>query len=297
MQRGMAPPSVAARFCPFCGQPVVPGGTFCASCGASLVGSVAPTGSSGIPPAFQPLGVTPILQHQFASPLPGARTQAPPSAELDTLSNVATAALLSLIGNVIGLVAVFGTSGVQALTVSTSTSGTMISLNSSSLLIFGAVLTVSAILTFLELIFFRVAFKKIQPYDERFSTPAKLVLILLIALPIVLLAAVALLYLVSQAITCAGPGNFIPPACLNGGGLLGILGILAVGGILALTGYIGLLLGIWRLGSRYDSTAFKVGAILLIFPLLNLVAAALILVSARSTRAQIAHGASAPTFG
>ncbi|MGA8303092.1 MAG: DUF973 family protein [Thermoplasmata archaeon] len=288
---------MAVRFCPFCGQPVVPGGTFCASCGASLVGSAAPAGTPGIPPAFQPLGVAPILQHQLTSPLPGGPTLAPPSADLNTLSSVATAALLSLIGNVIGLVALFGTPGVQALTVSTSTSGTKISLDSSSLLIFGAVLAVSVVLTFLELIYFRIAFKKLQPYDERFSTPAKLVLILLMALPIVLLAAVALLYLVSQAIVCAGPGNFIPPACLNGGDLLGVLGILAVGGILALAGYIGLLLGIWRLGSRYESTALKVGAVLLIFPLLNLVAAILILVSARSTRAQIASGSSAATFG
>jgi hypothetical protein len=55
-------------------------------------------------------------------------------------------------------------------------------------------------------------------------------------------------------------------------------------------GWIGLLLGLWRIGSRYDSGVTKIGAILSIIPVVNIVSPILILVGVmgveRKLRAQ-----------
>jgi uncharacterized membrane protein len=57
------------------------------------------------------------------------------------------------------------------------------------------------------------------------------------------------------------------------------------------------LIGIWRLGTRYNSATFKVAAVLFPFPMLNVVAMILLLVSATLTRARIAAEAPAPSVG
>ena len=117
------------------------------------------------------------------------------------------------------------------------------------------------------------------------------------ALPILLLALFGLVYALEQAITCAGSGNPITSACLNVGTLLGIVAVMGITAIIILVGYIGLLIGIWRLGSRYSSDGFKVGAVLLIFPVLSVAGAILILVSARNARARIEMAGVSPNLG
>ena len=59
-------------------------------------------------------------------------------------------------------------------------------------------------------------------------------------------------------------------------------------GIQALVGTVGgQLLGLWRVGSRYNSTIIKVGAIFVIIPLLNFVAPILILIGAYQVRGSL----------
>jgi hypothetical protein len=59
------------------------------------------------------------------------------------------------------------------------------------------------------------------------------------------------------------------------------IGLMGLGGVLVLIGAIGgLILGLWRVGEKYDQTIIKVGAIFFIVPLLNLVAPVLVLVGA-----------------
>ena len=63
-------------------------------------------------------------------------------------------------------------------------------------------------------------------------------------------------------------------------------------GVLALVGTIGgQILGLWRVGSRYDSTIIKIGAIFVIIPLLNFVAPILILVGAAQARGSLSKPA------
>ncbi|MGP8158405.1 MAG: DUF973 family protein [Thermoplasmata archaeon] len=287
---------MTARFCSFCGQPLVPGGVFCPACGATVVGSAMP-GSPKIPPSSVPW-VTPILQNQPPPPLPTGGSYENRASDLTALSHVIIAAILNLAGVVIGLVALFGTSASQLFTVTTNSSGTAtFSANQSNLSVFIVVVAVAVILTFLELIFFRLAFVDLGQFDSRFSTPGTLVLLILVALPILLLALFGLVYALEQAITCAGSGNPITSACLNVGTLLGIVAVMGITAIIILVGYIGLLIGIWRLGSRYSSDGFKVGAVLLIFPVLSVAGAILILVSARNARARIEMAGVSPNLG
>jgi hypothetical protein len=288
---------MTARFCSFCGQPLVPGGVFCSACGAPLAGGAAPVGIPGVSPASVPW-VTPILQNPPAPPLSAGGIYDTRASDLSALSHVSIAAILSLVGVVVGLVALFGTRATQLFTVTTNSSGnTTFTANQSNLSIFVIVVAVGVVLTFLELIFFRLAFVDLRPNDPRFTTPATLVLLILVTLPILLLALFGLVSVLEQAISCAGPGNNITSSCLDVGTLVGIVAVMGITAIILFIGYIGLLIGIWRLGSRYASDGFKVGAVLLIIPVLSVVGTILILLSARKARAQIETGGYSPRFG
>lgn len=72
------------------------------------------------------------------------------------------------------------------------------------------------------------------------------------------------------------------------GALVGSAIIASVGGILVVVGLIGgEILGLWRIGSRYNETIIEIGAIFVIIPLLNIVAPILILVGAFQVRGRV----------
>ncbi len=82
------------------------------------------------------------------------------------------------------------------------------------------------------------------------------------------------------------PINSFPAGSL--GVFLGGLVITSIGGIIAFVGIIGgPILGLWRMGSRYDDTLIKVAAILLIIPLLDFVSPILLLVGAHNVKNRI----------
>jgi uncharacterized membrane protein len=134
------------------------------------------------------------------------------------------------------------------------------------------------------LLIYRSAFENLSTVDDRFRTPRLLVSVAIAGVLVVLVGIGLLLETLRQAAECAGAGNPIHPACISMSALSGAVGLLVVGAILALLGAIGLLLGIWRVGSRYDRDLFKVGAILLIIPYVNLVGYALILWESHSVQ-------------
>ncbi|HEV2138401.1 MAG TPA: DUF973 family protein [Nitrososphaerales archaeon] len=72
-------------------------------------------------------------------------------------------------------------------------------------------------------------------------------------------------------------------------GSLVLAGLVAViGGILALIGLIGgQILGLWRVGSKYNETLLKLGAIFVIIPVLNIVAPFLVLIGAYQVKGRI----------
>jgi Protein of unknown function (DUF973) len=227
-----------------------------------------------------------------------APTPSPATSAVDqsALSNVILAAILGLVGALLSLVELFSTSARSFVNVANTGTGTSVSLDLTGLYLVAALGGVGLAFVLIELWLYREAFRTLTPVDGRFSTPATLVLVALIALVLLILVAIGLLAVVYQAIVCAGSGNPITSVCISPGELLGLLAVLVVVAIVALVGYIGLLLGIWRLGTRYGDSLFKVGAILLIFPVLNIVGVILILVAARTARSKIGAYLPAPSF-
>ena len=266
-----------ARFCPFCGQTILPKATVCTSCGASLAGPAAQGGGPGAPPPSAPQPATPDRQSQPPTSFPRERISEGDVADQYALTRVNTAAIIGLVGVLVGLAAIVPLPGL-------------------SLGALGFLTAVIILLTLLELVAFRRAFTTLAFHDPRFSNPARYVLLLLVVLPILLVTFVAFLWEISQAGPCFGWYGALPN-CVNFGTaeFFGVtLGIL---GVVALVGLLGLLIGIWRLGTRYNSATFKVAAVLFPFPMLNVVAMILLLVSATLTRARIAAEAPAPSVG
>ena len=288
---------MTARFCPYCGQPIVAGGTFCPSCGAAVGGSPTLPTSSVTGPSFgAPVGGPP-LPYPPGFQVSGGPTPASRAADLSALSSVTVASIVAFISTVVGLVVLVGTNASAVLSVSTSTTTPSVSLDLAGLYLLAVTAGVSLILTILELIFYRSAFRTLAGHDPRFSTPASLVLLVLVALALVLVLGGAIVVVVYRAIVCAGAGNPITSACLDVRTALTLILLLGVIAIVALVGYFGLLMGIWRLGTRYGESLFKAGAVLLIIPYLSVLGVILILVAARSSRAKLAARSPSTPFG
>jgi hypothetical protein len=212
-----------------------------------------------------------------------------PAADQAALSNVSIAAMLGLIGAILSVVGIFASPASSLVGVTTTPTGTTVSLPLGALYFVAALAVGGLAFGLIELWFYRRSFVALRPIDNRFSTPASLVLAAMIGIILAVLGAIGIFVLLYQAVVCAA-GNPLTSSCINVTGILGLAGLLVVALIVALVGYIGLLIGIWRLGTRYQEGLFKAGAILLIFPVLNLVGLILILVAARSARSKVASG-------
>lgn len=187
--------------------------------------------------------------------------------------------ILFLVTIAAGLIIGFGTglaAGLEAMT----SRGTA-SASGSILTGVAASIVVAGVIEFIGIVQLRSAFTSLARVDPRnFSMPAKLSTLMLIGLPVVYLGVAVLFGLLSplfsgQSSTASVTG--ITSADL--GYLIASLLLLFVGGIAALVGFIGgLMLGLWRVGSRYDADTIKAAAIIFIIPLITIIAPILILV-------------------
>ena len=225
-------------------------------------------------------------------PIPSPATR---ESDVHALGYILWAAIIGLVGAAVSLVDLFGSSGFAAIGVVTTPGGSTVSLNSGGLYFLGVVVASGLILSVLELYFCREAFRTLAPVDHRFGTPSTLALLAIIGVILIALLGVGLFVSLFQAVSCAD-GNPITRACINLGAVLGLIAGLLIVAIVAFIGYVGVLIGIWRLGTRYNDGLFKAGAILLIFPVLNLVALILIAVAARSHRDELQRGVAPGAF-
>jgi uncharacterized membrane protein len=296
---------MAARFCAYCGQPIPANARFCPSCGATVGAAPAP------PPAYAPPGASPgapppltfgtgapYAPYRPAYPVAPAVPSTFGGADRLALSNVRLAAVLGLVGVALSFFTLFLTPALATFTGATTTSsGSSFTLDLTELYVLAAALGVGLALGFLELWFYRQAFRTLEQTDRTFSTPATLTLVAIVALLIIVLAVLALVGVLYQAYVCAGPGGTITSACVDAGTLLGLVVLVGIAAIVLLVGYIGLLIGIWRLGTRYNEGMFKVGAVLLILPLLSVVGLILVLIAAQSARERLGPDSSPFQFG
>jgi hypothetical protein len=132
-------------------------------------------------------------------------------------------------------------------------------------------------------------FRRIDP--SKFSLPSTMMLVLIVGMVIAAVGAIPLLNslpsIIAQAPSTNGPSQ--PSAFISAFGRLFLYAlVLGAGGLLILIGTIGgMILGLWRVGSMYNETLLKVGAIFVIVPLLSILAPILILLGASSARGQL----------
>ncbi len=263
---------------------------FCPACGASTSLFPAQAGVPLAPPGYASYGGVPAPT--FAQPYQSRAVPSPSDREADrrALSSVNIAAILGIVSAVIGLLSLFTNQATSLLTSTSTSTGTTYAVDLTVLYYVVASAAIGFVLGVVELILYRRAFKTLDPLDSSFGTPATLVLLALISIFLLILTFAGLLGLLVQSVGCAGSSGGNAAGCVNVGAVLGLLGIIIVLAILIFVGYIGLLIGIWRLGNRYDEGLFKAGAILLIFPVLDLVGLVLILVAVRSARHKVEAG-------
>jgi hypothetical protein len=230
-----------------------------------------------------------------------AWTRQPPTAPPDTraadiegLSHVWTAALISIIGTALGVAVPLGLEGAGYVTVQLPVSGGTATFDQAALLAVTGIAVAGIVLSILSFWFYRSGFLALRTIDSRFSSSPTWALMVIIGLAMVMFGLVIVIIGLLSTLSCSGTSTMIPLSCVNLGALLGGLALLLIGVIVLLIGYIGTLVAIWRLGTRYNEALFKVGAVLLILPFLSVVGQILILVGASGVRRRIRE---APAFG
>ena len=126
--------------------------------------------------------------------------------------------------------------------------------------------------------------------NSKFSLPWKFMIVLIIGVALLAGGLIPVFNQIPNIIAQAPTGPGAPSAAFFSAiSTLIFAAVLAViGGIMALIGTIGgQILGLWRVGSKYDETIIKVGAIFVIIPLLNFVAPLLILIGAYQVRGRL----------
>lgn len=284
---------MTARFCSFCGKPLPPTGTFCPNCGAAIPGGAsAPGATGGIPgpvpatsgmPGYGPAG----YPAGSSGPTPATR-----NTDIRSLSTVEWAAVVGLLAAVEGLLIAVTGRVTSLIRVTTTPAGSTLSLPSPW--VWAVFLGFGAVFLLAEIYLWRSAFHGLSGIDSRFSTPSTLALVAFVGSLLVIAGYASVLNGLYLTVQCDGAGHPITRACLPWAQFVGGVAAALIGALVLLVGFIGLLIGIWRLGTRFNDGVFKVSAILLIFPVLNLVGAILILVTARSKRHLLSATMGAP---
>jgi Protein of unknown function (DUF973) len=252
-----------------------------------MAGPYAPGGPPGWSPPLQwgPPGGSP----------PNTR-----EADIRGLTQVFTAALISVIGSALGVAVPLALSSVGYISISIPATGSSVGYGVSAVYTVLGIAIVGLAISILALWLYREGFLAIRPVDNRFSSSPTWALLAIVGLIMVCLGLVAVLVGLVQLLTCSGAATTVPVSCVPLGALLGGAALLVIGLIVLLIGYIGTLVAIWRLGDRYDTSLFKIGAVLLIIPFLSIVGQILVLVAAHGARTRVEAGPAysmAPSIG
>lgn len=216
------------------------------------------------------------------------------AADITGLSRIWTAALISIAGSALGVAVPLALSRSGYFTIAIPASGGTVTFDQTSLIVVLGTAMVGLVLSIVSFWFYRDGFVAIRAVDSRFSSTPTFALLVVVGLVIVAIALVLVLEGFVQLLSCAGSATVFPTSCINVGALLGGVALLLLGLIILLIGYIGTLVGIWRLGTRYNETLFKVGAILIIIPFLSIVGQILVLLGASGARSKIRQ---TPAYG
>jgi hypothetical protein len=218
------------------------------------------------------------------------------STELLALDRLRAAVILALAAAIVGIawISVSGVSGF--LSVSTTYGSSAINLQFNPPWYWTVYLVAIAAVGIAQIVLFRLSFRSYSFVDPSFSTPATLALVAVIGFLLLFLGVGLFFAALVQAIDCAGGGNLVPTSCLLSGAFWSGIALLAIGAIITIIGYIGVLIGIWRVGTRTGNSLFKVAAVLMIFPYLNIIGAILILIGTQEAIGRLRSTAPATSF-
>lgn len=139
-----------------------------------------------------------------------------------------------------------------------------------------------------------LGFRDLGKVDRaRFSTPSTLMLVMIAGTFISAAGAIFLFngfsnFFTAVPVMTGSPQS--PNLLAQVGSIFLDLVIVGIGGVLTLIGFIGgQMLGLWRVGTRYDETLLKIAAIFLIIPLLNIVAPILVIVGAHGAKSRLSR--------
>jgi hypothetical protein len=139
-----------------------------------------------------------------------------------------------------------------------------------------AAVTVAFLLALIADVFYARSFSAFRKVQPGFGGPFGLVIVGIVGTVLVFIGLLVVLDQIAANLNCLI--NTQSSSCISisafGAGVIAIF----FGLILALLGWIGVLIGVFRIGSRYHSSLLQVGAILTIIPIVTVVAPILILI-------------------
>ncbi|MGC2788572.1 MAG: DUF973 family protein [Thermoplasmata archaeon] len=138
------------------------------------------------------------------------------------------------------------------------------------------VVVVGFLVALIAIVLYILSFSALRKVQANFGGPRALLIVGVIGTLLVFVGLAEVLQQFLMATNCVGANG--PTSCVALSSLYGAVLAIFFGFILAIVGWIGLVIGLYRIGKRYDSTITKVGAILTIIPVLTVIAPILILV-------------------
>jgi Protein of unknown function (DUF973) len=149
-----------------------------------------------------------------------------------------------------------------------------------------ALIVVGVILGLLSFVLYTMGFSSLRRNDRAFSAPFILCIIGLIGLLSILAFFAVFLDAAVMAVAC---GSTPTGTCVSNAdsGVAGLFAIAALGGLLGFIGLIGAILGLWRFGSKWNSSMAKIGAILYIIPIASIIAPLLVFLGARDVEKRL----------
>jgi hypothetical protein len=137
------------------------------------------------------------------------------------------------------------------------------------------VIVVGLFITFVGALLYVLSFSALRKTFPGFGGPMGLGIAGLVGILFIGAGLADILYQFYQAVGCSATQS--ASSCVNYTQLFGVVTIVLLGALLGFLGIIGLLIGLYRIGSRYDSTVTKVGGILYIIPVASIAAPFLVL--------------------
>ncbi len=226
-------PGQPFKYCSKCGAKIDKDATICPSCGTSQES-----------------------RSSFTTITGGSTGRKVTSQVLEGLTSVRNAALVALIGIVLGIVGFASISHVFLTLSAGNITGVAVYLV--------VIASIGIFITIISAVLYREGFKRLSTsYGAEFSVPTTMKTVYIAGIVLLLLVVVGLIVSVIY---------------LSISGILGLLVVLIFAGILAFIGFfVGLILGLWRVGSAFNSSLVMVGAILMIIPYLDILGVILVL--------------------